>query len=471
MNTLFPYQLRALDLVLDQPLGTRLLLSSPTGSGKSYILAAILYRNPTWLAVVPGPDIRDGILAKFPDLFNRIFTIQKLRNLLQSGGNTSGCSGLVVDECHHMLAKSYMDLLSFLPSPLTVIGLSATPYRAGLSERKEFSDFWTLKHSVLSESEAVRLGIVFAPKNIAVPLVDDDEISVKAGEFSVSSTVALYRNKIHSLLDLNYLDKSTIFAFSGKENCLQLEEASKGKIVAVLESTKNREEIFDRCVRKEIAIAQIRVVSEGVDKHFERLIDCSPTLSPNLWLQRYGRIRRVPTCEYWYTNHNFLRHCYLLGDLLPREEVAKAVSSFGGLPRNCGKTLGLETFGRFKPTTVELSGGVPVQLYTVAAVEGTTKVEFAAIASPTRATPFWFKKVSYGDSWGKWCRLIKEPEIPKGFSSPSPRPLSPKQREWWTRSATRFGISGEQTVDTKLFQILPILSDTKTCLATTLGHL
>ena len=154
---------------------------------------------------------------------------------------------------------------------------------------------------------------------------------------------------------------------------------------------EQRQEAFREVVGRRAALVQVNVVSEGVDlPELRRGIDCRPTLSPVLWLQTFGRIRRpVPPGEappeYLCTNRNLARHAYLLEGILPTATVAEAQAAFPTAGKRAGiRVVGLEGLGRFRATELPLAGGLTGVMYAFSTLRTTRSIEYAVLLHPAR---------------------------------------------------------------------------------------
>ncbi len=173
-------------------------------------------------------------------------------------------------------------------------------------------------------------------------------------------------------------------------------------------------------VNRKALMVQIKVVGEGVDLPLRRLIDAAPTMSPVFWRQRIGRIMRpvngellCPAChsnreygppcplchdegrvkeappEYIVTNHNLLRHGYLLKGVLPPKAFRDATTAWGPdfkpSRRVVARAAGLNGLGKFSPSQIPLSDGTFWWMFVLGAPDGSK--QYAVLVNPAGGDP------------------------------------------------------------------------------------
>lgn len=466
----YPFQKAAVDHAInffnEASTGDKQLYAAPTGVGKSIIELLVQQRFADCWIVTPRQEIIDGMFAK--GAIDRISTPIKLRNRLLDG--TQEPPGkLIWDESHHQTADSYQQI-ELLTGLAPAIGYTATPYRGSPRSTAEFLKHWGEPLWLITYREAAQMGYISVPRYNMLPLVDDDEIEIVNGEFVVESCEEKTIDRLDDLANhckqwySDKWDRPTIFAFPSSKICHEFARRMPAvRTVSAETPPSERTEIFAQTVSREVALAHINVVTEGVDLPLRRLVDCSPMMSPVKWLQQLGRITRPTTerPEYICTNRNLLRHAYLLDGLVPPASIAEAEQILGHSERATShKSIGLEAIGRFKPSTVKTVSGITCHVYCMSVVHEDKVVEYAALAHPAYS-PMWAvrvhtKKEDGTRDWGKWVPS-EAPESLRGFSSIPAREISEKQRAWWKRSATTRGVVGDP--DRKSFVVLPLLFD------------
>lgn len=471
--------------------GARRLYAAPTGSGKSVI--ELHLQNcvaGSWI-VTPAVEVIQGLLDKLglpidlPEtallesaFARRITTPIRFRNLLLRGGGVVP-PALILDEAHHHNADTWqqIDLLTGLPP---TVGYTATPYRGTPRGTAVLRERWGEPVWILTYPEAVARGVISMPSCRIVPLLDDDIVEVKSGEFDVKSVETASRGLLENVADLcrGYCrelqwDRPTMFAVPSTLLAHELTRVSNAaglpSVCVVGDSTRReRDEAFAAVVEHRAALVQVRVVGEGVDLPIRRLVDLSPAISPVKWLQLFGRITRPVAAgesppDYVCCNRNLLRHAYLLEGCLPAAVLSDAQKQFGAGTRSGYRVLGVEGLGRFKETHVPLHNGLEGFLYCLAAVEGLQVVNYAAFVHPALAEPIWAtridaKKADGTRAFGRW-RRAEPPDDLTGFASVPASSPSPKQLAWWKKDAARYGLSADVAPNKRTFQALPIFAD------------
>jgi len=308
-----------------------------------------------------------------------------------------------------------------------------------------------------------------------VPLLDDDLIEIRNGEFIVEQLdreVMTIVNRVEQLAvkwyDGTHYDRSTMLALPSVELADYYgTHLSIPTVVVTGEATSaERDEAFEKVLSRTHALVQVRVVSEGVDLPIRRLLDLSPCMSPVKWLQQFGRITRPDgESEYICTNRNLLRHSYLLEGLIPAEVVAKSEEEFGVSSRTSYRAIGFEGLGKFKMMKVPLANGTTGSLVCINKMEGNFLVQYAALCSPTDPEVLYARKVSQKDgdkiSWGKWQMVDSLPDLDTGYTSVFKGQVTKPQLDWWKRDAKRWGLNADVVPDTRTFQALPVLANTR----------
>lgn len=480
----------AVNLLRGANRGQRWAYSSPPGTGKSVIALLIQQALAGAWIVTPRVEIVAGMLAKLggpsaggsaaavarAGLEARITTPVRLRNLL-ARGKVRPPSHLIIDEGHHASADVYRQLLLYCDDCPAVL-MTATFYRGTRQGTAELRKMVVDHFAIMTFPEAIRRKVCAMPEVTILPLVDDDLIEIRNGEFVVQQVTHATKSRLLALADWcrgcvdgGRWDRPTVLSLPSIEAaalCVQALESAGLPATLVTKDTghADRQTAFAHTIDRRAALVQINVVSEGVDLPLRRLIDLSPTASPVYWFQQFGRITRPTDTppEYVCTNRNLQRHCYILEGALPDADVKDAQEAFGGPGKRDGqRVVGLENLGRFKPVELPLAGGLKGTMYAFSAMEGSQVRQYVAICHPAYAEAVWASRTNGvrpdgGRDYGLW-RACEAPEDVRGFSSLPPGSLSDKQREWWKRAASRYGLDGTAEVNRKQFPALPILKN------------
>lgn len=491
----------AVDFVIGARPGQKRLYASPTGTGKSVIELAIQERLhalqvKTWI-VTPRVEIVAGLLDKqgtdagslseraLVDLAwdRRITTPIRLRNALLKGEGPEDIAALVIDEAHHDLAETYLQL-AVLAGRVPCVGLTASPYRGTPRGTLAFRESWGEPVWAITIPEAVEEGYLSFPAMRIVPLVDDETLEVSNGEFATASVNKATLSRVEGLVDVirEHTDgaglptRPTMVAVPSVEVAESLATLCRAAGLAVetvtgRTSAADRSRIFRAVVGRDAILIQINVVSEGVDLPIRVLIDAAPTLSPVMFCQRLGRITRPigpreGPPSYVGCNRNLLRHAYLMEGMIPRAVLVEGQKQFpvSGVRSATGRVVGLESIGRLKPAPLPMRDGLEAYLYAMSAVEGSRVVQYAVIVHPLEPDPTWACRTNErGEdgvtaTYGRWRACGAPPDL-TGFASLPGSPVSEKQLAWWKRSARRHGLDPSIEPTRKQFAALPVLAD------------
>lgn len=493
--TLRDYQTLAVDDIVEffataKPTHKR-LYAAPTGSGKSVVEIAAQERlgDGAWI-LTPRLEIIAGLLDKLgvdveplsedatiqAAWARRITTPIRLRNTLLRG-EVAEPAQLIIDEGHHDAARSYQDL-HLLCGHAPAVALTATPFRGTPQGTAFLRETWGEPVWILTYREAMQRGVIAVPVAETWPLVDDDIIEIERGELVASRVEAETKSRLEQAARMaadrfyrGAWDRPTMFSLPSRETAGLLAAvltAAGCPCLAVEGDTPHaeRQSAFRSAVECRAALAQIDVVSEGVDLPIRRLIDLRPTLSPVKWLQQLGRITRPSEMppHYICTNRNLLRHGYLLEGCLPSAAIKASQAAFCGPgKRAASRAVGLEAIGRFVPNAIPLVSGLVATGYAVSTTNGFDRTDYFVIVHPTKADAIWARKRSVVQEdgtkqWGKWERC-EPPSDLEGFASARPSPLTDKQQDWWDRAAKRHGLDPEAEVNARTFSALPVLAD------------
>jgi DNA repair protein RadD len=496
-----PYQQEAVDAALDAVrAGARLLIASPTGSGKSYIEGEVFARcladglRPVLIS--PRLEILEGIARKMGVALPvaqtarekaleaaDLLTPMRLKNRLITGAKEP-YDVVIIDECHHATADTYV-LLDAMhggsASSVPRIGFTATPFRGSPKETRELKERWGEPFVALTWKEAVEERVVTMPACEIVPLLDDDVVTIQGADFRVSGVGGLEQALTSRLGELARLvehvwqtdERPLMVALPSTALVGALAEALDALNVPRIEVTQatsslERSLAFADCIGRKAALLQIDVVSEGVDLPIRILIDAKPTLSPVRWQQQVGRITR-PADEsprYICINRNLERHGYLFEGLLPRGVVAAAQKEWGGATKRSGaRHIGLEALGRYKPISIPLLDGAVGSAFNIYNWDNTSgqRREYFVFVLPGGSAPLCASRTNGARpdgsmDWGKWAVCTLPADFAGFQTSAAKWPVSEKQAAWWRRDAKRLGLDPLAQVDGRTFAVLPVLS-------------
>lgn len=506
-QTLRPYQQVTLDWLLNWTRwtapGGRVLVVAPTGTGKGTAQLALVARlradglRP--LILTPSLEVLRGYVERSggdPNAGTERLVAQaaeipattplRWRNAVLRGDAGDPPDVVLVDEAHHALdAEGTVSGDVFtLAQHARWVGWTATPWRGTPQGTQALTAAWPEAVAMLTLPQAARLGAMTLPRFFVRPVLDDDLIQVKGGEFDPAAADAAVKASIGDLAELVARSVSdglrplpTVVTVPGVGAAEALRDALAARSLdarLVVGGTPSGERVasYEACRSAGAILVAVAVLGEGVDLPWlRRWIDAAPTTSPVRWLQRLGRITRPgPRGEYVGTNRNLERHGYLLEGALPATELRHALAE--GLPLSprvaLGRSLGLDVLGRRKATKVPLAGGGHAYLFGLAHVDADTGrvAELATILDPSRPEPIvaarGYDRAADPKSRPKWVRLTGLPDALEGYTRASASvPLSGPMETWWRASygARAYGLDGDAEIDRRAFQALPILRD------------
>jgi len=382
-----PYQAQALDAINGAHARgvTRQLVVLPTGSGKTVVFSSLVSRRSgralilahrdeliqqaaQKLAVVSG-SLDIGIVKARQDDRDARVVVASVQTLAQPGRveRLGDFSTVIVDEAHHAVASTYMDVLDRLgcmgeSGPLTA-GFTAT---AGRSDKVALGAVWQevtyqrgiiqmIAEGYLCDIRAMQIGTDFDLGNVQVRAGDYTDSSIGAElerSDALGAAVKAYREHAAGRLTVAFTPTiATAHALAEKLRAAGVPaEAVSGKT-----PTDERRAILARLHRGETrVVANAQVLTEGWD---EPAVSCAlmlrPTKSAPAFVQMAGRILR-----------SFVgKDDALLLDLTDSAELGLAtIATLAGLPPGSVKK------GQSLLDAAEDQAGIEKQKIAVAAV-------------------------------------------------------------------------------------------------------
>lgn len=487
------------------------LLSAPTGSGKGVIEAELVRTHPDAALTCPNQSIAVGIAVKLTGDTGiaegtdsaqqrtcerlRIFTDGRAKNLA-ARGDLTWVKRLINDEAHHGTNDTHDSLRDLLADPPRV-GLTATPYRGTPNGTAELHKLYPGGIvPVVTLKRCVEAGYVSLPGFETLPLLDDETISVKGGEFVVTEVDSAIRSRVGQLVetlrqrewnDGSYHRPVTVVLGSVGACDLVAEalQAADLPSLTIVAGTRDRQSLYRRVLARDVLLLQVRAVGEGVDLPLRAMYDLSPTMSPVLWMQRVGRIMRPcgdePGPVYYSCCHNLMRHGYLMEGLVPRSAFIKARTAWGDewkpSRRSMTRALGNTGFGRFLPVEVPLRDGGNAWLYALRTGDGLRS--YAAVLIPHATQPVYFERqdvltgamkkfttpggaeIEYAEKRvGPWQWIAVLPDLVGCASYPNDQ-VYPSMQKAWTQRAGRYGLDPSTEPTRKQYTLFRILEDAK----------
>lgn len=507
------YQEEAVAEALSVPQGGKLLLSSPTGTGKGTMELGLLKACRkkglrTWI-VTPSIEVLRGYLercgatakdldrgsAHLISLGKKIFvtTPVRLRNRLRGqirkrGGKRYRVTQktpdvLIIDEAHHATFETIAGggLQKYCPNA-TMLGFTATAFRSNPEETAELQKSWPTIHTVLTIPEAIERGAWALPKWRVEPLINDDDCEIVRGDIDADEATLLAIRPIADLvqrLDLSVPTAVTITTVKAAKELNEelLRRNVVSRIVLSTTPTAERAESYHIVKAGGAVLISVRVLGEGVDLPWlRRWVDASPTLSPVAFLQKLGRITRVgdKQPEYVGTNRNLERHGYLLKGALPRAEIREIQKKMGGGSRRGARAGLMKGVSRLKPIVLPLAGGIEGTMWALwqPSLNGGPGFERCILIDPTSereisARRELFPEKERAEKFGPWVQEKRLPKKIVGFKATRLTGMPTlKQEKYWIAEAANRGLNPSVEKLTRAqFFALPVLKDLKTSMA------
>jgi superfamily II DNA or RNA helicase len=324
-----PYQEDALVAInTARAVGKNVALAvQPTGTGKTVTFAALIQRLdvPTLilahreelliqakeklLTIWPGADI--GIIGAGLDERNRRIIIASVQSAARPKRLAClaalGVRLIVVDEAHHILARSYRTILAALHAGESggpfLLGVTATPDRG---DRQDITTVLGKPVYQVTLPEMIRAGYLCDLKGLQVRTsVSLDGVGTRAGDFNEEQLAAAVnradRNQVIVTAYQRHATGRQAIAFAaGVEHAHDLASAfrSAGIVAAALDGETPREErrqmLADYAAGRLQVVCNCGVLTEGFDAPATACIVLArPTQSRSLYVQMVGRGART----------------------------------------------------------------------------------------------------------------------------------------------------------------------------------
>jgi len=294
-----------------------ILICSPTGSGKSVILAEIIksasaggkkvlflvHRREIIFQIqdyLKGYDIDHGIILsgeEFTDGHNvNIATVQTLHSRMKRRYYKKA-DVIIIDEAHHGTSRTYLEVINAHRDNL-VLGFTATPCRKnGLGLGHLFDDLIVVE----TISKLTEDGFLVPVRYYAPSEPDLEKVKISAGDYNlkqldkVMSAPKLVGDVIENWLHIGEGRQTIVFTTTVKHSVAVCEAFNTVGITAEHVSGKTpkdeRREIIDRFKDGDTRIlCNCAVFTEGVDiPEISCVVMARPTKSLALYMQCIGR--------------------------------------------------------------------------------------------------------------------------------------------------------------------------------------
>jgi ATP-dependent helicase IRC3 len=226
-------------------------------------------------------------------------------------------SMIVVDECHHAGAKTYLNILRYF-EPELLLGVTATPMRGdGIDLANIFDEIVYQKTipELIEEGERdARLGPYLSRIRGSRITTDVDlrHINIRAGEFAegelaLAVNVDARNSKIISAVEQHFTDRKSIMIFCADRKhtetlCQQFNDRGHDAVYVLgnTEDGARADRVKEFHDGKARIMLNCAVFTEGTDiPRIDGIVLARPVLSPVLYMQMIGRgLRPFPGKEY-----------------------------------------------------------------------------------------------------------------------------------------------------------------------------
>lgn len=315
--TLRQYQTDAINAVLNEPIGSKVILALAVGLGKSFTSAQLVPHleaklgrpirtlwicRQTQLVLQPMryfPDKTKGMeMGKHKSNGEEIIfaTVQSLHGRLDRF-DPYEFDLVIGDEVQEAKGKQYEDVINYFKSSYTV-GLSGTPFRL---DGKKLTDNlfdkivyqrnikWGIENGFLCHVDAVRCYIGY----------DLSSVKTSGGDYNVNDLNDAMVGTEHAVAEAyeKYSQgRPTLIFATGVDHAFAIASLIEGAEVIVGETKQDeRDRIFNGFENKEIpCIVSVEVMTQGVDLPIATVgIFAKPTKSVGRYQQQVGRILRT----------------------------------------------------------------------------------------------------------------------------------------------------------------------------------
>lgn len=311
------------------------MLQMPTGTGKTYLFTSIIkdlltaykkarieinilivaHRNELLdqiSATLNRFDIPHGFIqsSRTQYLWKRV-QVGSIMSLLTDKNYMNTCrqkfNFIFVDEAHHSLAESYVDLFNLFPDAKK-LGVTATPWRFNhesflslyqtLVESPQIS--WFIENNILSDFDYVSV----KPNSEIQRLVDSRDVAVTGDFVNADLDITFNNNRIRAKLFDSYLSfakdrKGIIYAINRIHATKIADMYSSHGVKAVAIDCETPKEDRQRLIAQfkageVMVLVNVDIFTEGFDCPDVSFIQLArPTRSLALFLQQVGRGLRI----------------------------------------------------------------------------------------------------------------------------------------------------------------------------------
>lgn len=322
---LYSYQERVLESIVSDPCHSQ-LISMPTGTGKTItFLSAIKMQGKKCLVLVHRKELLEqtkekalkiGFLQEDISIISsedkgeiKLLTIAMVQTLNRNLDkyDPKDVEMMVIDEAHHTISKSYLDIINhfkILEEKKLLLGFTATPMRG---DGKALGNIFISQSFKMTLSEATQNGYIVPVHGLRIEMDKSlKDIDQKQGDYDITQldkvmnceeVNRLISNKCTNLSRVPAIIFCTSIDHAEKIAKILREQKRKAISVSYKTKTKTLEKILQMLKDGRIDfITNAIKLSEGFDHPaIQTVIIARPTRSPVLYKQMIGRgLRKYP---------------------------------------------------------------------------------------------------------------------------------------------------------------------------------
>ncbi len=303
----------------------RVMFQMPTGTGKTVLFNQIVKQELTQKSTVlilahrqelveqnarrlwEDFQIEAGIIMSgHPENLFRPVQVASIQTLSKRDYPSLNPSLIIIDEAHHVVAASYVKLLSEYPEA-RILGVTASPIRlSGEGFTDSFDTLITSKSIAEFIQDGYLAPIRYLGKSKTFAKVDLSGVKIVEGDYAPTQLSKEMRddfvmaNLIKSYINHAQGKKMIVFAVDiAHSKDITKRYQDEGFMAAHLDADttpRNRKEIINKFKNGEIQIlSNVNIVSEGFDVPDCEVVQLArPTKSLAMYLQQVGRCMRKP---------------------------------------------------------------------------------------------------------------------------------------------------------------------------------
>lgn len=305
---LHPFQERAVERVVNSILnGDNILVSSPTGSGKTLLEVESMSRLEQFGLTVGMITSRNEIIeSAYPkgermgiNLTNKLWTPIRFWNAIENK-RVRIPQVVIVDEAHHSIAQSWNRFFEF--PGVRVAGFTATPMRGVKQENPAWRSLFHQFYEAISIAQAIKqklLANFYIIKDVIGILGEQQYNTDKKQAEAAQTQIMKKMSDIFDILTCLDMTKPTVFITPTTTAAVKVANYFEMRGIPMREilgttPAKDRVDILNNLARNNCWVSAVNIMTEGVDvPEIARVVNLRPSVSPIPYVQGLGRGLRL----------------------------------------------------------------------------------------------------------------------------------------------------------------------------------